>query len=203
MQPLEKSLSISQSIVIQLTETILSGDLPGGSELTQEELAETFGVSRMPVRDAISRLERRGLLERLPNRHVRVSPITGAHVLQIFAMIALCQAQCLEDLAQDPAAWQRFTETIPSRITADTMLRFHRTLAQSVACAYLCALLTDMVECFVRIGLRAPDTRCTEGFRQYLLALAQKDLAGCRRALREHCRAMGDGLIQNLPRNDT
>ena len=179
MQPLEKSLSISQSIVIQLTETILSGDLPGGSELTQEELAETFGVSRMPVRDAISRLERRGLLERLPNRHVRVSPITGAHVLQIFAI------------------------AVPAQITADTMLRFHRTLAQSVSCAYLHALVTDMVECFVRVGLRAPDTRCTEGFRQYLLALAQKDLAGCRRALREHCRAMGDGLIQNLPRNDT
>ena len=198
MQPLERSLSISQSIVIQLTESILSGDLPGGSELTQGELAEAFGVSRMPVRDAISRLEKRGLMERLPNRHSRVSQITGEHVLQIFAMIALCQTQCLEDLAQDPAAWRDFTAAAPAQITAESMLRFHRTLVQSLSCAYLRALLNDMVECFVRVGLRYPDEACREGFRRYLQALPDRDFAECRRALKAHNLAMGSCLVNNL-----
>lgn len=198
MEPLEKSLSISESIVAQITENILSGGLPGGSELTQEELADIFGVSRMPVRDALAGLEKRGLVERLPNRHIRVSRITGEHILQIFTMIALCQAQCLEYLARDRAGWERFAALAPGEISAGTMLGYHRALVQAVSCGYLRALLADMVESFVRVALRAPDASCADGFRRYLRALHARDLPECRRALLDHCLAMGRAVGRNL-----
>lgn len=202
MEPLGKSLSISETIVVQLTENILSGGLPGGAELTQEELADTFGVSRMPVRDALSSLERRGLVERLPNRHIRVSRITGKHLLQIFSMIALCQAQCVEDLADDRDRWTEFTAQAPADPTPPAMLAFHRALVRAVSCEYLRSMLSDMVESFVRAGLAAPNTACRESFRQYARALEARDLPACRQALRLHCGAMAQGILKGLEQAD-
>ena len=198
MEPLEKNLSISEAIVAQITENILSGGLPGGAELTQEELADTFGVSRMPVRDALASLEKRGLVERLPNRHIRVSRITADHMLQIFSTIALCQGQCLESLARDKAGWDAFVAQAPDEITSGTMLRFHRALVQAVACVYLRSLLADMTETFVRVGLHTPDAACCESFRRYRRALEARDLPECRRALLDHGLAMGRRVVAGL-----
>ena len=64
------------SIVELLRDEILAGNIPDGSEMTQNELAESLGVSRMPVREALILLEYQGLIDRLPNNHVRVASLT-------------------------------------------------------------------------------------------------------------------------------
>ena len=61
------------SVIGILKEEILSGNIPCGTEMTQTELAESLGVSRMPVREALILLEYQGLVERLPNNHVKVT----------------------------------------------------------------------------------------------------------------------------------
>ena len=48
----------------QLREAILHGELEAGAELSQVKLADDFGVSRGPVREAVRRLEGEGMLER-------------------------------------------------------------------------------------------------------------------------------------------
>ena len=53
------------SIVELLRDEILAGNIPDGSEMTQNELAEGLGVSRMPVREALILLEYQGLIDRL------------------------------------------------------------------------------------------------------------------------------------------
>ena len=65
------------SIVEVLRDEILSGNIPAGTEMTQTELAESLGVSRMPVREALILLEYQGLVRRLPNNHVRVAELSG------------------------------------------------------------------------------------------------------------------------------
>lgn len=67
------------SIVELLRDEILAGNIPDGSEMTQNELAESLGVSRMPVREALILLEYQGLIDRLPNNHVRVASFTEAY----------------------------------------------------------------------------------------------------------------------------
>lgn len=47
---------------------VLRGDVPVGTRLRQEALAEEFGVSRTPVREALRQLQATGLVELLPNR---------------------------------------------------------------------------------------------------------------------------------------
>ena len=67
---------------------ILSGRLPAGSTLRQEELAERFEVSRMPVREALKRLEAEGLVEVLPSRRVRVAALSRAEIEDVYDMRA-------------------------------------------------------------------------------------------------------------------
>ena len=55
-------------VVEALQQAILSGQIPAGTEMTQNELAESLGVSRMPVREAFQILARDGLLEVKQNK---------------------------------------------------------------------------------------------------------------------------------------
>ena len=52
---------------LQLRELILSGELAGGARIAELSMVEKLGVSRTPVRAALSRLEQEGLLEALPS----------------------------------------------------------------------------------------------------------------------------------------
>ena len=74
------------SVVDALQQAILSGQIPAGTEMTQNELAESLGVSRMPVREALMILEYQGLLIRLPNNHVKAADLSEDTLRQILAL---------------------------------------------------------------------------------------------------------------------
>lgn len=59
---------MSQTVkaLLKLREMVLSGSLAPGERLYEVALSEQIGISRTPLREALSRLEREGLLERLP-----------------------------------------------------------------------------------------------------------------------------------------
>jgi GntR family transcriptional regulator of vanillate catabolism len=59
--------SAQQQALLALRSSILAGELPGGSRITELAVVERLGVSRTPVRAALQRLEQEGLLEALPN----------------------------------------------------------------------------------------------------------------------------------------
>ena len=76
-----------------LRQEIFARHLEDGQELAQEEIARTLGVSRIPVREAFLMLESEGLLERLPNRHVRVVGLTAERLRQNFAVLAALEGE--------------------------------------------------------------------------------------------------------------
>ena len=55
-----------------LERSILFGELPPGTMLRQEQLAEQYGVSRTPIREALRRLDALGLVVFRPNRGVEI-----------------------------------------------------------------------------------------------------------------------------------
>lgn len=67
--------SIPERIHAVLRERIREGDLPPGSRLHQSQLSVELGVSRTPLREAISRLAAEGLVELLPQRGARVAEV--------------------------------------------------------------------------------------------------------------------------------
>lgn len=91
-----------------LREAILSGELAEGLQLRQDQIAEQFGTSRIPVREALRQLETEGLVKIEPNRGAVVTSLSLGEVLEMMDIrIALeCRALTLaipemavEDLA--------------------------------------------------------------------------------------------------------
>ena len=71
----EKDRGSSEKIANELRAQILSGDLFPGSRILQEQLAVEFGASRLPVRDALRRLQADGLVTIVVNTGAWVSKL--------------------------------------------------------------------------------------------------------------------------------
>jgi len=67
---------LADAVYDRLGAAILEGELPGGSRVRDAEVAAQLGVSRMPVREALQRLQRIGLVEMSPGRYTRVTEVT-------------------------------------------------------------------------------------------------------------------------------
>lgn len=68
----------------RLREAILGGDLGAGARLGEVELAERLGLSRTPVREALSRLAAEGLVDLRPQRGARVASFSDADLDGVF-----------------------------------------------------------------------------------------------------------------------
>lgn len=75
-----------ESVADQLREEILDGRLPAGSRLVETELADRFGVSRGPIRDALTELARSGLAIDLPRRGTFVSSLTERDLEEVYVL---------------------------------------------------------------------------------------------------------------------
>jgi DNA-binding GntR family transcriptional regulator len=68
-----RGTALGDEVFTRIGQAIVDGHLAPGERVRDQELAERFGVSRTPVREALQRLERIGLIEVSPNRYTRVS----------------------------------------------------------------------------------------------------------------------------------
>lgn len=87
--------------VARLESLIMSGELAPGARLPEQQLADTLGISRGPLREAIRTLEGRRLLERTPHAGVRVVQLSLDDLEQLLAM-----REALEGMACRLAAEQ-------------------------------------------------------------------------------------------------
>jgi DNA-binding GntR family transcriptional regulator len=79
-----------------LRNAIVDGTLAPGERLRDQELTEWLGLSRTPVREALSRLEQDGLVETAPQRFTRVSPLDRRAARDAFPIVAAIHALAAE-----------------------------------------------------------------------------------------------------------
>jgi DNA-binding GntR family transcriptional regulator len=77
-----------------LEDEILGGRLSPGTRLDETALAEQFGVSRTPVREALKQLASAGLIEIRPRQGAFVVELTMAEIFEIFELMAELEALC-------------------------------------------------------------------------------------------------------------
>ena len=80
-QPMQAH-SLCIAIADKLRERILSHQLPPGSDINDGALAQEFGVSRTPVREAMKLLCHEGLLSAQPRRGMSVTCLSAAQVAE-------------------------------------------------------------------------------------------------------------------------
>lgn len=83
--------SLPDVIVADLRNRILSGDLAEGELIRQEVLAEEYDVSRMPVREALKRLDAEGLVVFINNRGATVTKHTLDEISEMFDIRTLLE----------------------------------------------------------------------------------------------------------------
>ena len=76
----------NQSLADALRTEILRGKWQGGQPLKQDEIAAQFGVSKIPVREALVQLKAEGLVNFYPNRGAFVSELSAAEADEIYVM---------------------------------------------------------------------------------------------------------------------
>lgn len=100
----------SERVTAEIRTAILTSRFPPGSRIRQEELAEEFGTSRLPVREALRRLENEGLVILVPNSGAWVAKLDLKECIEIYKM--------REQL--EPLAIREVTATLPTE-TLDRM----------------------------------------------------------------------------------
>src|SRR5690606_23202114 len=70
---------------------ILTGELPPGARLRENQLCEELGVSRTPVREALRTLAAEGLVDLLPNRSVVVSELHAPDLEHLFLVFGVVE----------------------------------------------------------------------------------------------------------------
>ncbi len=85
-------LLLSERIRNALTDEIAAGLLAAGSSLDEQLLADRFGASRTPVREALRQLAVSGLVELRPRRGVVVTRLTPDRIMDMFEMTAEIEA---------------------------------------------------------------------------------------------------------------
>lgn len=76
--------TLGAQVYQQLREAIMRGEIAGGTEINQVELAARLGVSRVPVREALRRLQAERLIEADPFQRFVVTQLSEEQVLELF-----------------------------------------------------------------------------------------------------------------------
>lgn len=204
--------SVATAIADSLTEMILSGQLRPGTRLVQTELAELFGVSRVPVRDALHLLRQRQLAVPGPGLGLIVRPLSRTTVHHIFAMRRLLEVEAArqalrrltdDDFARLAATIERQRAAVEAGNFAEARAcdeQFHRMIWERCENP----LLEQFIEqCWVQMlqargyAQHTPGwgRRSITGHEQILAALRARDLAETERQV---IRAIEEGEKESL-----
>lgn len=142
----------------QLRADILSCALTPGLQFRENELAEKFGVSKSPIRDALQRLEIEGLIEIEPRRGHRVAPISIADAEDILDLREILEAGALRTIAaratdEELAALDALREanTRDMKAFAAYNRQFHLALCEASGNKRLASSMAGLMENYDRL----------------------------------------------------
>ncbi|MAD76133.1 MAG: GntR family transcriptional regulator [Rheinheimera sp.] len=83
---LRQPVTAADRVLLEIQRAIVEGDIAPGSKISEPELARRFDLSRAPLREALARLERCHLIERIPNAGARVVRLSTNGLLALYQL---------------------------------------------------------------------------------------------------------------------
>ncbi|WP_051432479.1 GntR family transcriptional regulator [Rhodovibrio salinarum] len=197
----------------QLEEEIATGQLAGGTRLDEAGLAKRFGVSRTPVREALSSLASAGLVETRPRQGAVVAGLSLSDLIQMFEVMAELEALCTRLAARRMTEAERtqLEQTLQACIDAadparpndyyDANLAFHEAIYAGSHNAYLAEQtrqLRNRLQPYRRTqlaGLGRIETSCRE-HAEIVDAIRQADAISAEGAMRRHVTIQADTFAE-------
>ena len=207
----------AQTIAQTLEKDILSGDLPPGTPLAQTDLATRFGVSRIPVRDALALLAADGLITSSPNRTATVVKMAAPEVEETFHMRILLECDLLGraiprltpgHLEAIDLALERSSLEARQAGWAEGDRMFHQALYAAAGSPHQMAMVDDLRRaCRVQIAsykrLTGKTGRWIAEHEGIVAACHRSDVKQGQRLLRRHLKAARNLLLREMRAGDT
>lgn len=206
---------LREKVYDELRADMISCRLPPGLEIRESELAGRFGVSKSPVRDALMRLEREGLVITLPRQGYRVAPVSIADVQDMFHLRDALERACVERIVRrgtdaqlaelerfrrfDAAAW-------PGGFVAYNR-EFHLAVSRIAGNARMHSQLTDLIDQMARaVQLSVSSLKKSEPQSlvdehcQIIDQLQARQLVRAQRSASRHVAAAGQRVMRAMSR---
>jgi DNA-binding GntR family transcriptional regulator len=98
---IERHQTLREKILETIREAILKGDLKPGEKVAEPELAERFGISRTPIREAFRQLESEGYLTVIPRKGAVVAALSERDVQEFYAIKSILEGYAAELAAKN------------------------------------------------------------------------------------------------------
>ena len=145
----------------QLRSKIISGEYEPGAVMRQEEIASRYDVSRMPVREAMRRLEAEGLVEQRPHRGVIVADLDADDAYDLFQIRAYLESYAARRsvplLSDEQISEVRAAEAAMNKASGDALIERHRDFHLSIYAAAgqrLRRMIREQIDAAQRYHLR-------------------------------------------------
>lgn len=213
--------SLAEIAYQQVRDAILSGAYAAGQPLGQVEIASQIGTSRVPLREALQRLEAEGLVMLRPRRGYVVTSLDPEEIRDIFDIRMLLEERAgyLATLKATPADVAEVEGLLhamdgmsvesseDAALFAERNRAFHDRMYASSGRGQLCRLMMVLrtnVERYIRIGSRIAGNleRVRDDHYEIFNAFRRGDAQTAGRLCREHCAATCERLIARLQQDE-
>lgn len=207
---------LRETVYEQLRADMISCTLAPGTELREAELASRFDMSKSPVRDALMRLEREGLVITLPRQGYRVAPVSLADVLDMFHLRAALERACVERIVLNASdedlrsldAFRHFDAASWEGGFIAFNRAFHRRIAELGGNARMRDQLNDLIDLLERavqvsvasINKGDPQALVTE-HTEIIAALQTRALKRAQRLAEQHIAAAGKRVSKAISKS--
>lgn len=211
-------LSSAERAYRALKTLILGNELPAGSQLLEQEAAERLGMSRTPVREAMIRLEKDGMVEVRPRHGMRVLPVSPDDMREIYQVLTALESAAAEIVARrgaTPAEIAGLRAAVAAMEAAldgddlegwaDADKRFHRLLVALTGNERLQQMVSQLDEQahrarVVTLRLRPKPINSIRDHARLVAAIARRDAESAHRIHHDHRTRAGEMLVGLLDR---
>jgi DNA-binding GntR family transcriptional regulator len=198
-----RTTSRSEFVFASLRDAIWDGRFAPGERIPEEEIARSLGVSRTPVREALRRLQERGMLTVGAGRSLVVAELSKQQVLELYAMREILEGSAARFAARHAneaeidmlhgLLGELDKHRDDPRLLVSLNRRFHRAVCDAAHNRYLIATLDGMHDALALLNsntFRVPNRRSETDaeHRRIVRAIERRDPDEAEKAARDHVR---------------
>ncbi|MEX2645960.1 MAG: GntR family transcriptional regulator [Gaiellaceae bacterium] len=212
--------SLASAVSDWVARRIITGEFPAGFRLTEVELAGRVGVSRSPVREALQRLTREGLVELRPRRGAHVARLDPGDARHLYDCRILLEPHCCrlaveamrpEDVDELEAIFEPMAPAIKARDHdrfLDLNIQYHRALvgpSPNPVLRELVELTWNRSERYWRLLRVVPDHYMASSYRYHERlheAVKTRDAVATEAVMRELLEFALEQILAHFPRHE-
>lgn len=212
--PVAEHRTLREVIAQTIRDGIIRGTFKPGQHITEPDLAERFGISRTPIREAFRQLESEGFLETTPRKGTVVAPVTERDVREFYEIKSLLEGHAArkaaarigaEELAAMAAANERLIAAHRAGNLREMVAQhneFHAIFVRASGNERLAQLIESLVLRFQRFRVLLSLSDAIEDFagehREIIRAFEAADAERAERLVRENARHGEEELVRRL-----